>query len=62
LTRRPLPPHILELGIAPVRLEQIVRATIRSLARAGYAGLTVKRVAAEASVSPGILHAGGFAR
>jgi TetR/AcrR family transcriptional repressor of bet genes len=46
----------LKLGIAPVRREQIVRATIRCLARDGYAGLTMKRVAAEAAVSQGILH------
>jgi len=44
------------LGMAPVRREQIVRATIRCLARDGYAGLTMKRVAAEAAVSQGILH------
>ena len=42
--------------MAPVRREQIVRATIRCLARDGYAGLTMKRVAAEAGVSQGILH------
>jgi TetR/AcrR family transcriptional repressor of bet genes len=46
----------LKLGTAPVRREQIVRATIRCLARDGYAGLTMKRVAAEAAVSQGILH------
>jgi TetR/AcrR family transcriptional regulator, transcriptional repressor of bet genes len=45
-----------KLGMAPVRREQIVRATIRCLARWGYAGLTMKRVAAEAAVSQGILH------
>jgi AcrR family transcriptional regulator len=45
-----------KLGVAPVRREQIVRATIRCLARDGYAGLTMKRVAAEARVSQGILH------
>jgi AcrR family transcriptional regulator len=39
-----------------MRREQIVRATIRCLARDGYAGLTMKRVAAEAEVSQGILH------
>jgi len=44
------------LGMAPVRREQIVRATIRCLARDGYAGLTMKRVAVEAAVSQGILH------
>ena len=42
--------------MAPLRREQIVRATIRCLARDGYARLTMKRVAAEARVSPGILH------
>lgn len=45
-----------KVGVAPVRREQIVRATIRCLARDGYAKLTMKRVAAEAGVSPGILH------
>ena len=45
-----------KLGMAPVRREQIVHATIRCLARWGYAGLTMKRVAAEAAVSQGILH------
>ena len=45
-----------KLGMAPVRREQIVRATIRCLARDGYAGLTMKRVAAEGGVSQGILH------
>jgi len=45
-----------KLCVAPMRREQIVRATIRCLARDGYAGLTMKRVAAEAEVSQGILH------
>jgi AcrR family transcriptional regulator len=45
-----------KLGVRPVRREQIVRATVRCLARDGYAGLTMKRVAAEAEVSQGILH------
>lgn len=45
-----------KLGMGPVRREQIVRATVRCLARDGYAGLTMKRVAAEAGVSQGILH------
>jgi TetR/AcrR family transcriptional repressor of bet genes len=44
------------LGMAPLRREQIVRATIRCLARDGYAGLTMRGVAAEAEVSQGILH------
>ena len=43
-------------GVAPVRRAAIVQATIRCLARDGYAGLTMKRVAAEAGLSPGILH------
>jgi AcrR family transcriptional regulator len=42
--------------VAPVRREQIVRATIRCLSRDGYTDLTMKRVAAEAGVSQGILH------
>lgn len=45
-----------KLGMGPVRREQIVRATVRCLARDGYAGLTMKLVAAEAGVSQGILH------
>ncbi|HKA63260.1 MAG TPA: TetR/AcrR family transcriptional regulator [Methylomirabilota bacterium] len=45
-----------KLGVRPVRRDQIVQATIRCLARDGYAGLTMKRVAAEASLSQGILH------
>jgi len=43
-----------KLGMGPLRREQIVRATIRCLARDGYARLTMKRVAALADVSPGI--------
>src|SRR5688500_10383348 len=39
------------VGVAPLRREQIIRATIRCLARNGYAGLTMKRVAAEARLS-----------
>jgi AcrR family transcriptional regulator len=42
--------------VAADRRAAIVRATIRCLARDGYAGLTMKRVAAEAGLSPGILH------
>jgi AcrR family transcriptional regulator len=42
--------------MAPVRREQIVRATIRCLARDGYTRLTMKRVAREARVSQSILH------
>lgn len=45
-----------KLGVAPVRRAEIVEATIRCLARDGYSRLTMKRVAAEARVSQGILH------
>src|SRR5262245_10892089 len=45
-----------KVGVAPVRRGQIVQATIRCLAREGYAGLTMKKVAREARVSQGILH------
>src|SRR2546430_12610447 len=45
-----------KVGVAPLRREQIVRATIRCLARDGYSGLTLKKVAREARVSQGILH------
>src|SRR4029450_12412745 len=44
------------VGVAPLRRAQIVRATITCLARAGYAGLTMKRVAREARLSQGVLH------
>jgi AcrR family transcriptional regulator len=44
------------VGVAPLRREQIVRATIHCLAQGGYAALTMKRVAAEARLSQGILH------
>ena len=43
-------------GVAPLRRAEIVRATIRCLARDGYSGVTMKRVAREARVSQGILH------
>ena len=42
--------------MAPLRRAQIVRATVRCLARDGYARLTMKKVAREAGVSQGILH------
>jgi AcrR family transcriptional regulator len=45
-----------KVGVAPVRRDAIVGATIRCLARDGYARLTMKRVAADAGVAPGILH------
>lgn len=45
-----------KLGMGPVRREQIVRATVRCLAREGYTRLTMKKVAREAGVSQGILH------
>jgi AcrR family transcriptional regulator len=45
-----------KVGMGPVRREQIVRATVRCLARDGYTRLTMKKVAREAGVSQGILH------
>jgi AcrR family transcriptional regulator len=42
--------------VAPQRREQIIEATIRCLARDGYARLTMKVLAREAGVSQGILH------
>jgi AcrR family transcriptional regulator len=42
--------------MGPVRRDQIVRATVRCLAREGYTRLTMKKVAREAGVSQGILH------
>ncbi|HEV8674503.1 MAG TPA: TetR family transcriptional regulator C-terminal domain-containing protein [Methylomirabilota bacterium] len=42
--------------VAPQRREEIVRATIRCLAREGYSGLTMKKLARQAGVSQGILH------
>lgn len=45
-----------KVGVAPLRRELIARATIRCLARDGYSGLTMKKVAREARVSQGILH------
>jgi AcrR family transcriptional regulator len=39
-----------------MRRAEIVRATIRCLARDGYSGLTMKKVARQAGVSQGILH------
>src|SRR5262245_4437164 len=39
-----------------IRPKQIIRATIRCLARGGFSGLTMKRLAAEAGVSQGVLH------
>ena len=34
-----------KVGMGPVRREQIVRATVRCLAREGYTRLTMKKVA-----------------
>ena len=45
-----------KVGMGPVRREQIVRATVRCLAREGYTRLTMKKVAREAGFSQGILH------
>ena len=38
------------------RSNEIIRATIRCLARSGFSQLTMKRLAAEADMSQGILH------
>ena len=45
-----------KVGMPPLRRAEIVAATIRCLARHGYAGLTMKKVAREAGLSQGILH------
>lgn len=45
-----------KVGVTPVRRAEIVGATVRCLARHGYAGLTMKKVAREAGLSQGILH------
>jgi len=45
-----------KVGMGPMRREQIVRATVRCLAREGYTRLTMRMVAREAGVSQGILH------
>jgi AcrR family transcriptional regulator len=42
--------------VAPARREHIVQATLRCLAREGYAALTMKKIAREAGLTPGILH------
>ena len=44
-----------KVGVAPVRREEIVRATIRCLARHGYSGLRMKDIARRVGVSQGIL-------
>jgi AcrR family transcriptional regulator len=48
MPRKPDPNH--------TRSNEIIRATIRCLARSGFSQLTMKRLAAEAGVSQGILH------
>lgn len=45
-----------KVGMAALRREQIVRATIACLAAHGYSGFTMKKVARAARVSQGILH------
>lgn len=42
--------------VVPVRRAQIVDATIRCLAREGYARLTMKAIAQEAQLNQGMLH------
>ena len=45
-----------KLGVAPLRREEIIHATIRCLARDGSSGLRMKNIAGEAGVSQAILH------
>ena len=45
-----------KLGVAPLRREEIIQATIRCLARDGSSGLRMKNIASEAEVSQAILH------
>lgn len=45
-----------KLGVAPLRREEIIQATIRCLARGGSSGLRMKNIAGEAGVSQAILH------
>lgn len=45
-----------KLGVAPLRREEIIQATIRCLARDGSSGLRMKNIAREAGVSQAILH------
>ncbi len=45
-----------KLGVAPLRREEIVQATIRCLARDGASGLRMKNIAREADMSQAILH------
>lgn len=42
--------------VAPARRDEIIQATIRCLARDGYARFTMKNLAREAGLSQGILH------
>jgi TetR/AcrR family transcriptional regulator, transcriptional repressor of bet genes len=45
-----------KVGVAPLRREEIIQATIRCLARDGSSGLRMKNIAREARVSQAILH------
>src|ERR1700730_9438053 len=45
-----------KLGMAPVRREQICRAAAAVIAREGFAGSTMRMVAAEAGVSTGMIN------
>ncbi len=45
-----------KLGMGPIRREQICRAAARVIAREGFAGTTMRVVAAEAGVSTGMLN------
>jgi TetR/AcrR family transcriptional repressor of bet genes len=47
---------IRKADVAELRTQQIIKATVRCLARDGFSQLTMKRLAAEADVSQGALH------
>ncbi len=45
-----------KVGMEPIRRQQLIDATIASIAVRGFADTTVKRISAEAGVSTGIVH------
>ncbi|MEX0300363.1 MAG: transcriptional regulator BetI [Kordiimonas sp.] len=44
-----------KVGMQPIRRQQLIDATIRTIARVGYADTTVGRIAKDASLSVGII-------
>lgn len=44
-----------KLGMQPIRRQQLIDATIRTIARVGYSETTVSRIAKEAGLSAGII-------